>query len=198
MTDITKILISGVGGQGVVYVTNLFVEAALLSDLPVSSSEIHGLSQRSGSVSSMMTFGENSYGFIEQAGANFLIGLELLEAQRGLPFLNSKSKAIIDNNKILPYAVNAQMAEYPDSFEFIDYLKKHIEEVIFIENMPGEVGYISRNLFVVGCASQLDGFPLGFDQLHQAVQTTSRDFQLEMNTRVFELGKEFMLEKMTQ
>ena len=77
-----KMLIAGVGGQGVVYLTNLIVEAAMLSDIPVAASEMHGLSQRSGPVAASITFGENTYGFIEKGGVDFLIGLEPLAARK--------------------------------------------------------------------------------------------------------------------
>ena len=108
---VTKILIAGVGGQGVVYLTNLLVEAALEANIHVATSEIHGLAQRGGSVTASLTFGERSYGFIEKAGADFLLGLEALEAQRCLPFLHAGSIAVIDNNRIPPYSVNAEKAE---------------------------------------------------------------------------------------
>ena len=105
-----KIQIAGVGGQGVVYLTNLLVEAAMIADIPVATSEIHGLSQRGGSVTASITFGDNTYGFIEEAGADFLLGLEALEAQRCVKFLNKNSKVVIDNYRILPYSVNAETA----------------------------------------------------------------------------------------
>ncbi len=62
-----KILVAGVGGQGVVFLTDLIVEAAMFSDIPISTSEIHGLAQRGGTVTAGITIGENAFGFIEKA-----------------------------------------------------------------------------------------------------------------------------------
>ena len=122
-----KLLIAGVGGQGVVYLTDLITEAALLAGIPVASSEIHGLAQRRGSVVSGITFGEHTFGYIEEAGADFLIGLEPLEAQRCLPFLHRDSRVIIDDHRILPHLVNAGKVAYPDVDAFIGYRKAQLE-----------------------------------------------------------------------
>ncbi len=194
MKKACKIQIAGVGGQGVVYLTNLLVEAAMIADIPVATSEIHGLSQRGGSVNAGVTFGEGTYGFIEEAGADFLLGLEALEAQRCVNSLNSTSKVVIDNNRILPYSVNAEMAEYPDTDKFVEYLRQHISEVIFIDNMPKEVLSISRNVFVAGCASQMEGFPVSFEHLEQAIKATSKSGFAEKSLHTLALGRAFIIE----
>ncbi len=197
MSNTTKIQIAGVGGQGVVYLTNLLVEAAMIANIPVATSEIHGLSQRGGSVNAGMTFGENSYGFIEEAGADFLLGLEALEAQRCINFLNKNSKVVIDNNRMLPYSVNAETAKYPDTVKFIEYLNKHLSDVIFIEEMPVEVASISRNVFVAGCASQLKGFPVQYEHIEEAIRKTGKSGIIEMSVDALALGKEFTAEKVS-
>ena len=194
MTETCKIMIAGVGGQGVVYLTNLLVEASMLADIPVAVSEIHGLSQRGGSVNAGITFGEYTYGFIEEAGADFLLGLEALEAQRCVNALNKKSKVVVDNNRILPYSVNAETAKYPDTGEFIQYLRKHLADVIFIENMPPEVEQISRNLFVAGCASQLEGFPIKFEHIEEAITTSSKSGYAGKSLQALALGRQYILE----
>ena len=194
MSETCKIVIAGVGGQGVVYLTNLLVEASMLADIPVAVSEIHGLSQRGGSVNAGITFGEHTYGFIEEAGADFLLGLEALEAQRYATSLNKKSKVVIDNNRILPYSVNAETAKYPDTEGFVEYLRKHLSNVIFIENMPAEIEHISRNLFVAGCASQLKGFPLKFEDIEEAVKTSSKTGFARKSLQALALGRQYILE----
>ncbi|MDP6908827.1 MAG: 2-oxoacid:acceptor oxidoreductase family protein [Flavobacteriales bacterium] len=193
MTKTCKIQIAGVGGQGVVYLTKLLVEAALIADIPVATSEIHGLSQRGGSVNAGVTFGKNTYGFIEEAGADFLLGLEALEAQRCVNFLNTTSKVVIDNNRILPYSVNAEMAEYPDTDKFVAYLQKHVSEVVFIDAMPKELLSISRNVFVAGCASQMDSFPVSYEHLEQAIKATSKSRFAEKSLQALRLGKEYVI-----
>src|ERR1035437_10192676 len=134
-----KILIAGVGGQGIVYLSNIIVEAAMLSHIPVNVSEIHGLSQRGGVVTSGIGLGEHCTGFIGKAGVDFLIGLEPLETQRCLTYLHKNSSVIFGNHRIQPYAVNAQTAVYPDVNLFADYLEKECKEVVFIKNFPESI-----------------------------------------------------------
>jgi len=191
MRNTIKIQLAGVGGQGVVFLANVLVEAALVAGIDVATSEIHGLSQRGGSVNAGVTFGEYTCGLIEKAGADFLLGLETLEAQRCLPFLNKGSRVVVDDNRIFPYSVNAGVAVYPDSKEFIDYLKNQIKEVVFIDNMPSEVDSISRNLFVVGAASQLEGFPVKYEHLQQAIKNLAKKSYLQKSLDTLALGKEY-------
>src|ERR1039457_3787711 len=130
----TKLIISGVGGQGVVFLAEILVDAAVMAGIPVATSEIHGLSQRGGSVMAGITFGENAYGFVEDGGADFLLGLEILEAQRCLNYLHTQSIAVIDNTKIIRHTVNSGKLQYPDTERLLDFLKENIREVIFIED----------------------------------------------------------------
>lgn len=91
MTQRKKLVLASVGGQGGVFLVNLLVNAAALAGLKVGTSEIHGLSQRGGSVTASLTFGENTYGFVDEGQADFMIGLEPLEAQRNLKYLHPGS-----------------------------------------------------------------------------------------------------------
>ena len=78
------------GGQGIVFLTEIIVEAAMRARINVATSEIHGLSQRGGTVTAGITLGEGTYGMVEEGGADFLLGLEMLEAQRCVNYLNKK------------------------------------------------------------------------------------------------------------
>lgn len=184
-----KLLVAGVGGQGVVYLTKLIVEAALLADLCVASSEIHGLSQRGGSVVAGITFGEDTYGFIERGGADFLIGLEPLEAQRCLHYLNAQSSVVIDNRRVLPYSVNAGKEPYPDSQSFFEYLRRHVRRVIVIEESDESVSPIARNVHALGRASTLDGFPIPFECIEKAIEKLARAGYKEQSREAFRLGR---------
>ncbi len=187
-------LIAGVGGQGVVYTTNLLVEAALLAGIPVATSEIHGLSQRAGSVVAGLTFGEKTFGFVQRGSADMLIGLEPLEAQRCLPYLNRGSMAVIDTYKILPFAVNAGKASYPDSEQFESYLSKHLAVVRFIKDIDQLVETKRRNIYLLGIASTLKNFPLEGKFIEMAIlNKSSRSDQ--KNAEIFNLARRIEKEK---
>jgi indolepyruvate ferredoxin oxidoreductase beta subunit len=184
----TKILVAGVGGQGVVFLTNLLVKSALLADIPVATSEIHGLSQRGGSVTAGVTLGENTYGFIETAGVDILIGLEPLEAQRCVSFLHKNSIAIVDDNRILPYSVNSGNAPYPDIEKFINYLKNNIQTVLFNTKTPPSINSIQRNLYVLGRACSEIQFPIATKFIEKAINELSREGFEENSLAAFKQG----------
>ncbi len=188
---IQKLLIAGIGGQGVVYLTNLITEAALLADITVASSEIHGLAQRRGSVVSSVTFGDNSFGYVEEAGADYLIGLEPLEAQRYLNFLNSESRVVIDDHAIFPHAVNSGKVVYPDVSSFVSYLQINIAQVIFNSGFPADLNPIYRNVFLLGRTMRLEDFPLGQSHIERAIELTVRSNLIDETKRAFQLGCDF-------
>lgn len=190
-----KILIAGVGGQGIVYLGNIIVEAAMLSNIPVSVSEIHGLSQRGGIVISGIGLGEYCTGFIGKASVDFLIGLEPLETQRCLPYLHTNSSVIFGNYRVQPYSVNAQMAEYPDMEVFENYLKEQCKEVIFIKNFPESIDPILYNIFLLGRATRMKDFPFKAEKIEEAINTTVTGHYKERSLITFKLGLEFELKK---
>jgi len=192
MSASQKLLVAGVGGQGVVFLTTLIVEAALCADLSVASSEIHGLARRGGSVVSGITIGENTYGFIERGGADFLIGLEPLEAQRSLPFLNPRTRVVIDNRRVLPYAVNAGKASYPDSRSFIEYLQKNTQQVVVIGETDVNLSPILSNIHALGTASTLDGFPIPSEHVEKAIEVVAKERYKDENLEAFRLGKAYV------
>lgn len=175
MADVTsKIIIAGVGGQGVVFLTEILVDAAVYAGISAATSEIHGLSQRGGSVVAGVTFGKNSFGFVENGGADFLLGLELLETQRSIGYLNNNSVVIADDTKISPHSVNAQMATYPDADNFISYLQNNVRETIYIKNEYSDIAPVLRNLVVLGKAAAHKDFPVKPEFLEAAIKENSR------------------------
>lgn len=188
MIEPKKILVAGVGGQGVVFLTNLIVKAAIIADIPVATSEIHGLAQRGGSVTAGITLGENTYGFLEEGGVDILFGLEPLEAARCIHYLNKDSIAIIDSNRILPYTVNSGAAKYPDVDHFIDYLKENIQALIFNEECPENLKSVLRNLYVLGRASNEIDFPIAAEYIEKAIIEIAKEGYAAKSVAAFNLG----------
>ncbi len=186
-----KLVLASVGGQGGVFLVNLLVQAATLAGLKVGTSEIHGLSQRGGSVTASLTFGENTYGFVDEAQADFMIGLEPLEAQRNLKYLYPESCAAIDGNRLIPHSVSSQQASYPDTDGFIRYLEEHISQVIYVSEATPGIEPIMRNLYVLGRASSLKGFPVPVICIQQAIEKMARPKLLETSRQAFLSGVDF-------
>lgn len=193
MNKNVKILIAGVGGQGIVYLTNIMVEAAILAGIPVSVSEIHGLSQRGGIVTSGIGLGEHCTGFIGLAGVDFLIGLEPLETQRCLPYLHKNSGVIFGNYAIQPYSVNAQTASYPDIPAFWQYLESQCREVVFIPEFPESIDPMLYNIFLLGLATRMKGFPFSAMQVNEAIHNTVKGYYRDKTIAAFASGLEHTL-----
>ena len=186
-----KLVLASVGGQGGVFLVNLLVNAATLAGLKVGTSEIHGLSQRGGSVTASLTFGENTYGFVDEGQADYMIGLEPLEAQRNLKYLHPESCAVIDSNRLIPHSVSSQQACYPDTDGFISYLDEHIRQVIYVSEQTPGITPIMRNLYVLGRASELKGFPVPVESIQQAIEKMAKPTLVETSREAFLGGVDF-------
>ena len=191
MTQRKKLVLASVGGQGGVFLVNLLVNAATQAGLKVGTSEIHGLSQRGGSVTASLTFGENTYGFVDEGQADFMIGLEPLEAQRNLKYLHPESCAVIDSNRLIPHSVSSQQASYPDTDGFISYLDEHIRQVIYVSEVTPAITPIMRNLYVLGRASDLKDFPVPVECIQQAIEKMAKPALVEASREAFLNGVDF-------
>ncbi|MCP3688325.1 MAG: hypothetical protein GY784_07920 [Gammaproteobacteria bacterium] len=186
----TKLVVAGVGGQGVTYLVRLLMKAAVLADIKVATGEIHGLSQRGGVVNAGITFGEPGHGYVDPGQADFLIGLESLETQRCAYYLHSNSRVVIDNIEIPPYSVNADIEQYPDTIKFVNRLRAKIEEVVLVKTSV-DIDTKYRHYFVLGIASKLAAFPLDQHCLRQAIELIARKGGLQQSLATFELGRHY-------
>ena len=109
-----NILMVGVGGQGTILASKLMTLALLDEGYDVKMSEIHGMSQRGGSVSSQIRYGKEVHSpVVELGGADIIVSFELVEALRNLEYLKSDGLMIVNDYKILPLSVISGNAEYP-------------------------------------------------------------------------------------
>ena len=96
-----NIIIAGVGGQGLITLNNIIAKAALNGGYDVKTSELHGLSQRAGSVETHLRFGKKVYSPLVVAGkADLVLGLEITEGMRAVRFSNPKTIFVVNDNYI--------------------------------------------------------------------------------------------------
>ncbi|MGL5346521.1 MAG: indolepyruvate oxidoreductase subunit beta [Peptostreptococcaceae bacterium] len=108
-----SILLVGVGGQGTILASKLLTTGLMEAGYDVKMSEIHGMSQRGGSVSSQVRYGEKVYSpVIEIGGADILVSFEKMEALRWLKYLKPGGKIVVNNYRIDPMPVLNGKAEY--------------------------------------------------------------------------------------
>lgn len=112
---VKSILLVGVGGQGTILASKLLTTGLMEAGFDVKMSEIHGMSQRGGSVSSQVRYGDKVYStVIELGGADILVSFEIMEALRWLEYLKPDGKVIVNNHKIGPIDVLSGKVEYPN------------------------------------------------------------------------------------
>lgn len=114
--SITNILLAGVGGQGILLASEILAEAFMLAGFDVKKSEIHGMSQRGGSVVSHVRFGGKVYSPVVPEGeGDILFGFELLETYRYLPLLRPGARVVTNDLCISPPAVLLGQQAYPEN-----------------------------------------------------------------------------------
>ena len=126
------ILLVGVGGQGTILVSKILSEGLMKLGYDVKMSEIHGMSQRGGSVTTQIKYGDKVYSPIVVAGeADLIIAFEKVEALRALPYLKKDGHMILDDHEILPMPVLTGAAQYPHNA--VELLQQAIAKVSVIQ-----------------------------------------------------------------
>lgn len=116
MEKVTSILLVGVGGQGTILASKLFSEAMMEQGWDVKMSEIHGMSQRGGSVSTQIRFGRKVFSpIIGEGCADILVSMETAETARWIRYLKPDAKLLVSDCKVLPPEVLAGREDYPET-----------------------------------------------------------------------------------
>lgn len=109
------IILSGVGGQGILSIATVIGRAALAEGLQLKQAEVHGMSQRGGSVVTYVRFGDKVYSpIIDKGEADFIVSFELLEAARWIEYLKPTGQIVTNTQQMEPMPVIAGLAKYPE------------------------------------------------------------------------------------
>ncbi len=183
-----NIMIVGVGGQGTLLASRILGNASLALGYDVKVSEVHGMSQRGGSVVTYVKYGESvASPIICRGEADVILAFEELEAARWLPYLKPDGIMIINAQKINPMPVVTGAAEYPS--DIIEKIKAKGVRVISADAlaMAKEAGTEKAvNVALIGLAAAYLGFDR--DVLVEAVRTSVAPKFLDVNMKAFELG----------
>jgi indolepyruvate ferredoxin oxidoreductase beta subunit len=129
---ITNVLIVGVGGQGVLLASEILCEVAKVLGLDAKKSEVHGMSQRGGVVTSHVRFGKKVHSpLIPDGGADVILAFEIAEGLRWAGELKEGGTIIVNNQRIVPPIVSTGKFSYPDELE--KKIRKKVEKAIIID-----------------------------------------------------------------
>ncbi len=183
-----SIMIVGVGGQGSLLASKLLGNLLTSNGYDVKVSEVHGMSQRGGSVVTYVRFGSKVYSpIIDKGEADFIVSFEKLEAARYVEYLKTGGTIITNTQQIDPMPVITGKAEYPEGV--LDELKTlgcNVVEVNALE-LAEQVGSSKAvNIVLMGVLAKR--FDIPSDKWIKALEETVAQKFLDMNKKAFELG----------
>lgn len=157
MKEPINFMLVGVGGQGTLLAANILADVGLSAGYDVKKSEIHGMAQRGGSVSSHVRWGEQVFSPMAGKGeVDILLGFEMVEALRYIEFLRQGGRAILSTHKIPPVSVTSGGAEYPSEARFIGVVEQVTKDYILVPavEIAQQLGNArAHNLVMLGALS---------------------------------------------
>ncbi len=185
-----NIIITGVGGQGIITAGTLISGAAIKMGLNVVMSEIHGLSQRGGSVNVEVRIG-NAYGPISpRRKFDLVLGFEPIETMRILSTINSDARIIMNRERIVPISVSLKDEEYPDINNMASLIpgvtRIYEMDAASIGNKAGS--FRSANTAIIGAALSLGILPVNEKSIVEALNDRFTGTMLDINIKAMKLG----------
>lgn len=186
-----NIMIVGVGGQGSLLASKLLGHLFLTMGYDVKVSEVHGMSQRGGSVVTYVRFGDKVYSpVIENGEADFIVSFEKIEAARYVEKLKKDGTIIVNTQQIDPMPVIIGAAQYPDGI--IDEMKQkgvHVDDIDALELAQQAGSAKACNIVLMGRLAKY--FDMPKEKWIAAIENSVKPQFIEMNKKAFELGYNF-------
>lgn len=192
----TSIVLTGVGGQGVITAANILGKAAVKAKTNVYVSEVHGMAQRGGAVNCTVRLGNVSGPLVAAATADVIVSLEPVEALRNIMYANKKTKIITDINPVVPFTVSVGGEKYPN----LDDVYKEIQsrailfkiDALKIAKDSGDA--ITKNIVMLGALAAADVLPFKSDVLLETILENIPVKYKDINKKAFNGGMKALKE----
>lgn len=184
----TNVMIVGVGGQGSLLASKLLGRLLIDEGYDVKVSEVHGMSQRGGSVVTYVRFGKKVYSpIITEGEADYIISFEKLEAARYAKYLSRDGLIVVNTQQIDPMPVIIGSAEYPDSV--LEELTAKGVKVSALDALTlAEEAGSSKAVNIVLMGKVAKEFDIPYEKWITAIENTVAPKFVEMNKKAFDLG----------
>jgi len=187
--DTKGILIAGVGGQGILLASDILCRVMMAADLDVKKSEVHGMAQRGGCVTSHVRYGQKVYSPIARKNdVDILVSFEKMDTLRYLDFLKPEGTIIINTEELYPPAVNLGDAVYPE--DIIESVRQlfGIVKVVDATGLAVRAGNIrAANTVLLGTLSSC--LPLPLELWETVLRNAFSPKLLVANLKAFQLGR---------
>ena len=184
-----NIMIVGVGGQGSLLASKLLGHLLMEQGYDVKVSEVHGMSQRGGSVVTYVRYGDRVYSpIVDKGEADFIVSFELLEAARYVNFLKPGGRVVVSAQQIDPMPVITGAAEYPADLDkkMADLdIRVDVMDALSLAEQAGSSKAV--NLVLLGRLSRYFDFPE--EAWQKAIDACVPEKFLELNRKAFALGR---------
>ncbi len=189
MKDVLNISLVGVGGQGTLLASEILCKAALLSNMDVKKSEVHGMAQRGGSVVSQVRIGTKVHSpLIALAETDILIAFEKLEALRYSHYLSPSGIALVNDQEIRPVTVSSGQAVWPENLDGLIQEAFPKLELIPALKIARELGNMRVvNLVMIGALSNYIDIPLEVWQ--ESITSLVKPQFIQFNLKAFDEGR---------
>lgn len=187
MQNTKNIMIVGVGGQGTLLASRILGNAVISEGYDVKVSEVHGMSQRGGSVVTYVKYGDKVYSpIIDRGEADIILAFEKLEAARALPYLKKGGTVILNDREIAPMPVITGAAKYPEGVvdEIAEKAKVIAIDALSLSLEAGSAKAV--NVVLIGVLASSSEIPK--EVWLQTIKDTVPAKFLDLNLKAFELG----------
>lgn len=191
MHDELNVIICGVGGQGVILISEILGNAAVKEGFHVRGSEVHGMAARGGSVSSHVRVGKMILGPVTPIGkCDILIGMEPAEALRNISFLSPSSIVLLNSQITIPFTVSLGRSIYPEFEVIIDKVESSCKRLVALDaiQIAEEAGNaLAVNIAMIGALNGTGRFPVAEATIKEEIRARF-GAKAALNLRAFDLG----------
>lgn len=189
MSEVKNVLLVGVGGQGIILASKILSSGLIDAGYDVKMSEVHGMAQRGGSVTTQVRYGEKVYSpIIGKGQADLIVAFEKIEALRWIDYLKPDGKIVVNDYAIPSATVLSGKEEYPQ--EIIEKMEKAFKNVTVI-NASGEalaLGNIkAQNIVMLG--GLLKALEVENVDWIKAVKENVKEKFIDLNVKALEKGR---------
>ena len=194
--DLVNLLVCGVGGQGVLLFSDLLGSIAMAAGLDVKKSEVHGMAQRGGSVSTHVRYGRRVHSpLIEEGTADLVVAFEKLEALRYIHFLGSAGRLVYDSFRLDPLPVQSGLVERPDDAALDERIAARTQRRTELPAFATarELGNARvQNVVILGAVSRYLEFPP--ESYQHAIKQHVKPKLVELNLKALAAGADLAKE----
>jgi indolepyruvate ferredoxin oxidoreductase beta subunit len=188
-----RIVVCGVGGQGVLLISRILCEAAMRADLPVVSGEIRNMAQRGGAVLATVVIGGARSTVVPKGGAEVVLGLEPMETARVSRYMGKQTLVITNTHPVVPFTLSVQGRPYPPLSQLLSPIGEKCGKLFTVDatRVAVDAGSIRvLNMVMLGVLAGRASIPIDREVIEKTIAEESPQALVQLNVDAFRAGVE--------